>query len=87
MKKERFFKVAANVLFILMFVCCFAAVGSLIAWRVVWTPGTPSPMGQYLLTGVAACFPLAVFCCMVSILLQERADALEYTRRRAHLIK
>lgn len=86
MKKERFFKVAANVLFILMFVCCFAAVGSLIAWRVVWTPGTPSPMDEYLLTGAAACFPLAFLFCMLSSILQEHADELEHARRRAHLI-
>lgn len=87
MKKERFFKVAANVLLVLMFVCCFAAVGSLIAWRVVWTPGTPSPMGDYLLVSGAAGFPLAFFFCMLSSILQERADDLEHARRRAYLIK
>lgn len=86
MKKEKIFKTVAIFLLVLMFVCCFAAVGSLIAWRVVWTPGTPSPMGEYLLISGAAGFPLAFFFCMLSSILQEHADELEHARRRAHLI-
>jgi hypothetical protein len=87
MKKERFFKVAANVLLVLMFVSCLLFVVLLAASQIIWTPGTPSPTAQYLLTGGAACLPLAFFCCMLSSILQEHADDLEHARRRAHLIK
>jgi hypothetical protein len=87
MKKEKIFKTAANVLLVLMFVSCLLFVVLLVASQIIWTPGTPSPMAQYLLAGGAACLPLAFLFCMLSSILQERADDLEHARRRAHLIK
>ena len=87
MKKERFFNVAANVLLVLMFVCCLLFVVLLVASQIIWTPGTPSPTAQYLLAGGAACLPLAFLFCMLSSILQEHADDLAHARRRAYLIK
>lgn len=87
MNKEKVFKTAAKVSFILFIVCVFAFVAFLVASQIVWTPGTPSPLSQKLILAGATCLPLSFLFCMLGSEFDEIGNKYEYQRRRANLIK